>query len=1829
MSSIRKYILGQVMKQALSQEEAKKLLTELASPAPQEAGASAADHAVPAPAIQEIAIIGMAGRFPMANNAEQFWQLLRNGVNCIRPLPEPRRKDFEHVLRNPSFTEFLIGAPIPPDDVPFAHANAGYLEEVDKFDTAFFGIPPVEAMFMDPHQRLALELAWETMEDAGYGGRTLYGTNTGIYIGKEGTNHSLYRYTTVGNPMKLTGSWESILASRISYLFNFRGPCMVIDTACSSGLVSVHMAAQAIMNGDCDQAIAGGMNASITGEFNTRYQGSMAMDAVESKDGTIRTFDARANGTVWGEGVALVMLKPLARALADGDHIHAIIKGSAINNDGASNGLTAPNADAQTQVIIKAWQKAKIDPATLSYIEAHGTGTVLGDPIEFKGLTEAFRKFTPKRQFCAIGSLKTNMGHLVGCSGVASLFKVVKSLQAREMAPTINFGKPNPYINFLNGPLYVNDALRPWHSDGPRRAALSSFGFSHTNCHMVMEQAPERQSGAAPKAAYCFTLAAYNQQVLLDFVEHMRLFCQRDDWNLADVCYTMNTGRGHYPYRLAIIAADKEQLRQGLQQAAGLISGETSQPSAGTAITTTAATAAAATAASAMSSSGTATAGRQNAALLFHGKHEIVSEKKRQVEPHEITDKQKKALSDQSAGLLEQFLASGGQDRAQLSQIAQSYVTGADVPWTTFYRNEARLRVSLPPYPLQRIRVWPDPKISKIVALDSRLHPLVEQVASRSAQEVVFESRFNSNTHWVLSDHKIKGTCVVPGTTYLEMARFAAKEAEGWNEIELKDVFFLVPMVVEAGDTRRVRVRVRRGEGTANASNSAGNNGNSATGSNPGSGPHGAAGSISFEIESCALASEGSNNGGNTDGAGTTAADGDWVRHVEGRISPLSGTPRAPIDLAGLKARAHETIEEYQGVSDTGVFQFGQHWDATRAAWRIGDDALARLALPNVLQGELAVFRLHPSVLDNAVNLTSQTTGATYLPFTYKSFKMFAGFTPEMYTLVLPKGARGAKAADNAGAPDSTTAGNPAAGGGTTGKAVDVRSLPETLSYDVILTDQDGNVLCEIGDYVAKKVSNFAFGAPGAGADGEYLALRWVEQAASQDATTTPAAVAPAAVAPAAVASAAVASAATPDRSGATAAGKLALPAGKLLLVASGDLRQQDLLARALASHGVSVARLALLASGATVPAGVQGVAADEASMARLVASDALQDVAGVVFQVGGMAAAANAADFATARHVSVDALFHLGKALLTAKIKLPWGLALHTQQAFAVDGSESRIDPLGTASAALASVLGMENQHLPCRILDTAPASDDAGAQAIARQLLATPAGRPLALRAGKIWVREMHALRLAADTVPETAGADAATTPATNPAINATSNPASNPASNEASNAAPQPATNRAALRTDGVMLVTGGLGGLGLATAAYLADKGKHKVVLLGRSALAPRSEWAALANGNDKQAAKDVAKYAALNTLSGKLGALDYMACDIGNASELDAVLARVRAEHGPIRGVFHLAGVAGDGFLLRKTFERFDAVLKPKLEGSVNLYRATAQDDLDAFVLFSSITAVTGGEGQGDYAAANAFMDGLAWQARQDGRKLLALNWPSWKQIGMAADFAVDERHTPFVALNPEDAFARLDRVRAHGLVQILPSSLNAPAIAAVRDALPFVLAADLARKLAQFAAQADKQAGGAKGGPQAVTNVDDIKVAIRGKSEEELTPTEIILAKVYGVVLGLAEVDVFTNFQDMGGNSIIATHLLKVIDSQFPGLVDISDVFSYSSVDEMAAYVDEKRARLQPPPAATEADTANAASGTAAAPPAEVNWEDMIDQVLDDGASIDSILDKI
>ena len=1582
MSSIKKYILEQVARQALSPVEAKRLLAELAaaSPSAQEA-------------TERVAIVGMACRFPLANDPEEFWQVLSDGVNCIRGFPLARRNDFRHILSNPHYTEFLIDNTIPPEGIDHAHAPAGYLDEIDKFDASFFGIPPTEATFMDPHQRAALELTWEAIEDAGYGGDALVGTNTGVYIGKEGTNYSLYRYCTESHPMQLTGSWESVMASRISYLFDFSGPCMLIDTACSAGLVSIHMAAQAILSGDCDQALAGGINLSITGEFSSGYQGSMAMDAVESRDSVIRTFDARANGTVWGEGVAMVMLKPLSRALADGDHIHAIIKGSAINNDGAASGLTAPDAESQEQVIVRAWEKAGVDPTTLGYVEAHGTGTVLGDPIEFKGLTAAFRRFTDKRQFCAIGSLKTNMGHLVAASGVASLFKVVKSIQHREMAPTINFGLPNPYINFLSSPLYVNDSVRAWESDGaPRRAALSSFGFSHTNCHMVVEEAPQRETAPSARPAHCFTLSAHSREVLLDYVARMRKRLHRDEWSLADVCYTSNIGRGHYPHRLAIIVDSRERLLEGLARSVALI------------------------------------AEGRGAARIAYGNHTLVSDKQKSLAPGELTAKARSLLSERAATAL----ASSSGDAAALDEMARCYVEGAQVDWRRFHEGERRMSVSLPPYPLRRERVWAAPKISRVTTSEQRLHPLVERLAQRGEREDVYESIFSIDRQWVLSDHLIKGVSVVPGTTYLEMARYAARESFGWERLELCDVFFLVPMVVQPRERRRVRVRLHKADQPAH-----------------------------FSVESCSA-----------DGH-----DSDWQIHVEGAIAPLSGEAPAPRDLAQLKARADECIENYENETDTGVFQFGPHWDAIRSVWRIGGDALATLSLRPALTHEASVFQLHPSMLDNAVNLLSQSYGETYLPFSYKSFQMYAPMPAEIYSHIEYK---------------------------------TQKSSREAVAYDVHLTDADGRVVARILDYVTKRVASFA-GLGGATATKEFLAPRWAEFASAG-----------------------------------------AQPRPSRLLVLGADPASAASVCAALSAEGVDAQALRLTDPGEDAVANADDVIADDAGIAafsKRVASQA----EGVIFLASGDVASAlgDPLRFAAARRTGVDALFRLAKALVEAKARLPWGLAVVSAGAYACAPGE-RSDPLAAACAALGAVIGMEYPNLPCRLLDLARDGTLATAD-----LLDAPPGRQLAARGDRLLVREL---------APQVFADDGA-------------------------HSVP-------ALRVDGFHLVTGGLGGLGLATARHLAAQGARALVLVGRSPTAPREQWTALAGGEGPRAAR----YSALLALADAVPTLECVSCDVAAAAALETLLTGLRASHGPLRGVYHLAGVAGDGFLMRKDFARFDAVLKPKLDGLRNLYALTREDDLDAFVLFSSIVALTGGEGQGDYAAANAFMDALAWRAAAEGRRLLSVNWPGWKDVGMAADFAVDDAQSPFASLSADDAFARLQRALAQaanaGLVQTLPGQLQPVAIAPHLEQLPFQLSAELLRRI-----------GG--GGEARAADDEAADVAIRGKHEEELTATEIALARIYGAVLGLATVDLFTNFNDMGGNSIIATHLLKLIDRHFPGLVDISDVFSYASIDEMAAYIDGKRT----PP---EAPAAVAAG--------EDRWEKLIDGVGDDETALESLL---
>lgn len=502
----------------------------------------------------EIAVIGISVKAPLAENQDMFWQTIANGIDCIGPFPKSRRNDAESFVRHVGMQggEYL---------------EAAYLDRVDTLDYPFFGISPKEASVLDPNHRLFLQSAWEAIEDAGYGGNTITGSRTGVFVGINSfqANH-YFRMITEVDPdlaqMAMVGNIPAMIASRIAYVLDFRGPSMAIDTACSSSLIAVHQACQAIRNQECDMALAGAVKIDLL-PFR-----SLSVDLnIDSTDGRARSFDDGSDGTGSGEGVVSVLLKPLKLAMRDRDHIYAVIKGSAINQDGASVGITAPNVLAQEDVILRAWKQAKIEPETISYIEAHGTGTKLGDPIEIDGITRAFRRFTKKSQFCAISSLKTNMGHLDNAAGIAGLVKAVLALYNKKLPPSLHFSKPNRSISFETSPVYVNDILTDWETNGHlRRCGVSSFGMSGTNCHMVLEEAPATSPiETATVGPQIYTLSAKSTVALAEMIRRHQNFSQTlDEREIPDACYTANTGRWHHEYRIALVLSHPGAFQEAL-----------------------------------------------------------------------------------------------------------------------------------------------------------------------------------------------------------------------------------------------------------------------------------------------------------------------------------------------------------------------------------------------------------------------------------------------------------------------------------------------------------------------------------------------------------------------------------------------------------------------------------------------------------------------------------------------------------------------------------------------------------------------------------------------------------------------------------------------------------------------------------------------------------------------------------------------------------------------------------------------------------------------------------------------------------------------------------------------------------------------------------------------------------------------------------------------------------------------------------------------------------------------------------------------------------------
>ncbi|WP_166706504.1 MULTISPECIES: SDR family NAD(P)-dependent oxidoreductase [Bacillus amyloliquefaciens group] len=659
----------------------------------------------------DIAIVGMSGKFPQAETLDEFWNNILGGKDCVTEIPPSRW----------SIDDYYD----PEPNVPGKTYSKwmGVLENADKFDPLFFNISPIEAEYIDPQQRLMLQESWRCIEDAGYDPSSLSGTNCGVYIGCSQNDYGNDLDLTDLNSHQNLGNNNAVLASRISYYLNLRGPCLSIDTSCSSSLVAIANACDNLLLKNIDVALSGGVWV-IPGP---NLHVAMSQLGALSSDGRCYAFDSRANGFVPAEGVGVIMLKRIEDARRDRDHIYAVIKGWGVNQDGKSNGITAPNADAQATLQRSIYEKFNINPENIQLVETHGTGTALGDPVEIDALTESFNSYTDKRHFCALTSVKSNIGHTACAAGVAGVIKTALAIKNKELPPTANFTSLNPHLDLSESPFFVNDSRRKWsQKEGVRHAAVSSFGYSGTNAHVVMSEELDTEEPHPSNPSYLIALSARNRKQLEVQVKNILSFIeQRPDISITNVSYTLMIGRKQFRNRLAVIVKDLSELTIELTK---WLEGDQS-----------------------------------NRVETGNG------------DPTSLTEAHPEWKTFHNSARECHMITSETLYNNAISLIGKLYLQGYMLPFEQLFNHEKYRRISLPTYPFSEQSFWLSHKARESKKNqeyeESKLHPLIHR-NTLTGDKLCFHSTFTANDFF-MRDHKVNETMIVPAVVYIEMAREA------------------------------------------------------------------------------------------------------------------------------------------------------------------------------------------------------------------------------------------------------------------------------------------------------------------------------------------------------------------------------------------------------------------------------------------------------------------------------------------------------------------------------------------------------------------------------------------------------------------------------------------------------------------------------------------------------------------------------------------------------------------------------------------------------------------------------------------------------------------------------------------------------------------------------------------------------------------------------------------------------------------------------------------------------------------------------------------------
>ncbi|MBF0225801.1 MAG: SDR family NAD(P)-dependent oxidoreductase [Desulfobacterales bacterium] len=991
---------------------------------------------------EDIAIIGLSGRYPLADDLDEFWENLKIGKDCIIEIPKDRWDYRDYLSKN--------------NGKPYCKWG-GFINDVDKFDPLFFNITPKDAEIMEPQERLFLETAWHTIEDAGYTRAELSKVKTGVFVGVMYSQYQLFRTEENGKPIIPASSYAS-MANRVSYIFNLSGPSIALDTMCSSSLTSIHLACESIKRKECDYAIAGGVNVSIHPDKYTMLR----TGGFSASDGRCKSFGIGGDGYVPGEGVGAVLLKPLNKAIEDNDYIYGIIKGSSLNHGGKTNGYTVPNPNAQANLIEEAFKKANLDPRKVSYIEAHGTGTSLGDPIEIVGLSKSFKKLNSglPKQYCSIGSLKSNIGHLESAAGIAGVTKILLQLKYKKLVPSLHSNVLSPNINFNETSFYVQQTLADWKQPSfiengiekiaPRIAGISSFGAGGSNAHAVIEEF----SGLSGKSSHAtgpfiFVLSAKNKTSLMQYAKNLYDFFIKikqssvviDENDVLN--YIKNSLKGNISNILNVnindIESDISLEEYGFDNIKFVILADKIAEKFGIEITISTLL--------------------ENNSLDLLGNYFILNNREKifgyyneEIKPadspyhndeslmadaaytlqlgRESMDERLAFVSsnmDESLDILSKYIkgeknidnfyagnATEGLEKAELfidgkegnefvkiiinekklPKIAKLWTSGINIDWNLFYGDSKHKRRPLPKYPFLKERYWVPTSFDFSFSKQLKLHPLIHENASTFMEEA-FISEFKGNEFY-FRDHIAYGKKILPGAAYIEMARASGNFASQYNVIEINNIAWAKPISV---DDKPIKVKTI----LIPEKNSA-----------------------AFQILS-----------------------DDGIIHCSGKLKfgdkPLSNEN---INISAIKQRCTNKLakKECYDIFSAINLEYGSSFQTISEIYFNETEALSYLDLAEELNNEFSEFILHTSLLDGAFQTILgfskemiDSSGSPYLPFAMEKLEIIAPIPQKCFAYV---------------------------------KASDKDKKGNVRKFDIFILDDDGNILVKIEEFSVRALKS-------------------------------------------------------------------------------------------------------------------------------------------------------------------------------------------------------------------------------------------------------------------------------------------------------------------------------------------------------------------------------------------------------------------------------------------------------------------------------------------------------------------------------------------------------------------------------------------------------------------------------------------------------------------------------------------------------------------------------------------------------------------------------------